>query len=449
MAIPSAPGRMVRKDRRYIILLLTQQPFRKCLRKSDPIQVDLFNPHLQCRRLRLQPKIARLQCHKHRIRIRVGGGDTLRPERLEKLRRRGFLHASAGIKIVFDLRLCHLLGSDIERVKYRSSDGAVEDVPLQHGPVNSLPRAVSENPEVASWKDVDGIVIDDVVAALVLPCAGVGAVDDVLLPGGSALPVVRAQTTAHPLIGEDVMHVIAPDDVAFARAGDVDPCSVTQFQQHALHLVVLDYVVLRVQKGQDLVPCLTFADLLPAQTPADLPALAAPLKIGHADAAQRDGVSRHVVNVVVGHVVPAALPHHQPDRMPVDQPAIVDMVVENLVLLVDILNAGPVSDQHDTALAHVTNLVAFNPVLLRVEIQPNGRATAVAKPAILHGARFGAAQADESVGLVEHLPVVLDAYVVAGPYIAVRMGKRQSTENKVSNWYVGGAAGIILAFEAD
>ena len=60
-AIASAPGRMARKDRRYIILLLTQQPFRKGLGKSNAFQVDLFDPHLQCRRLRLQPKIARLQ----------------------------------------------------------------------------------------------------------------------------------------------------------------------------------------------------------------------------------------------------------------------------------------------------------------------------------------------------------------------------------------------------
>src|SRR5256885_1221697 len=103
------------------------------------------------------------------------------------------------------------------------------------------------------------------------------------------------------------------------------------------------------------------------------------LEIRHSDAAQRDGVTRHVVNVIVGYMVFTALPHHQSDRMPINAPAMVDMIVQNLVLLIHVPGAGPVSDQHDPALAHLPDLVALNPVLLRMEVQPDGVAAAVAE----------------------------------------------------------------------
>ena len=130
--------------------------------------------------------------------------------------------------------------SDGECVEHRGPVRAVEDVALDHGSVDFLPGAIPEDPEVASGKDVDHVVIDNVIAALVLPCAGIGAVDDVLFLSGPALPVVRAQTAAHPLVGEDVVDIVAPDQIALARARDVDPCSVAEFLQHALHFVVLD-----------------------------------------------------------------------------------------------------------------------------------------------------------------------------------------------------------------
>ena len=77
-------------------------------------------------------------------------------------------------------------------------------------------------------------------------------------------------------------------------------------------------------------------------------------------------MARHVVNVVVGDVVFAALPHHYAHRVPVDQPAMVDVVVEDFVLLVDVFRAGPVSDQHDAALPHVADLIAFDAVFLGI-----------------------------------------------------------------------------------
>lgn len=164
------------------------------------------------------------------------------PERLEKYGRRGLFHSAGVIQTVFDLRFCHLLRSDGECVQCRSAVRAVKDVPLQIGSVNFLARAVPEDAEVAPWKDVYGIVIDDVVGTLVLPRAGVRAVDDVLLPGGPARQSSVRKTAAHPLAGEDVVKLIAPDHIAFPRSGDVDPGSVAQLLQHALHFVILDDV---------------------------------------------------------------------------------------------------------------------------------------------------------------------------------------------------------------
>src|SRR5215472_8451878 len=120
------------------------------------------------------------------------------------------------------------------------------------------------------------------------------------------------------------------------------------------------------------------------------------------------------------------------------------MVAEDLVLPVDVLHAGPVSDQHDAALAHRADLITFDPVLLRVEIQPDGGAAAVTELAILDRALLGAAQADESVRLIDHLPVVLNADVVPEPDIAIRVGERQSAEDEVSNRHIGGTGAIDL-----
>ena len=160
-------------------------------------------------------------------------------------------------------------------------------------------------------------------------------------------------------------------------------------------------------------------------------------------------MARHVVNVIVGDVVLAALPHHHPHRMPIDQAAMVDMVADNLVLPVDILHAGPVSDQHDAALAHRADLVALDPVLLRVDIQPDGGAAAVAELAIFDRAVLRAAQAHKSVRLVDHFPVVLNADIVPGPDIAIRVGERQSAEDEVSNRHVGGTGDIDLTLHPD
>src|SRR5262249_2744463 len=137
------------------------------------------------------------------------------------------------------------------------------------------------------------------------------------------------------------------------------------------------------------------------------------------------------------------------DRVPVDQAAMMDMVAEDLVLPVDVLHAGPVSDQHDAALAHRADLVALDPVLLRIEIQPDGGAAAVAELAVLNRAVLGAAQAYEGGGLGDHLPIVLNAGVAAGPDVAIRVGERQSAEDQVANRHVGGTGAIDLTLDPD
>src|SRR6516165_4611031 len=68
-------GRIARNNRRYIILLLRQQPLRKGPGESDTFEIDLFDPQLECRRFRLQPEITRFQGHEHRVRIHVAAGD--------------------------------------------------------------------------------------------------------------------------------------------------------------------------------------------------------------------------------------------------------------------------------------------------------------------------------------------------------------------------------------
>ena len=65
------------------------------------------------------------------------------------------------------------------------------------------------------------------------------------------------------------------------------------------------------------------------------------------------------------------------------------------------------------------------------------------------GASFGAAQPEQSVGLVDHLPIVLHAGVVFGPHVAIGVRQGQPSKDEVSHRNIGGAIGIDFAFDAD
>ena len=76
-------------------------------------------------------------------------------------------------------------------------------------------------------------------------------------------------------------------------------------------------------------------------------------------------------------------------------------------------------------------------------------AAAVAELAVFYRAVLGAAEAHQGIRLVDHLPIVLDADVALFPEIAVGVRESQPSEDKVSHWHVGRAAGIVFALDAD
>ena len=265
-----------------------------------------------------------------------------------------------------------------------------------------------------------------------------------------------------------MVHVVAPDDVVFSRPRDVDGRPVHEHLVRAGDVVVFDDVVSRVQVRRDQRPVddapyfrvsrvlphrLRVFDLVPADARRALPHLEDVVGLFRDEelrphAAQADRLAGHVVNGVVGDPVLRTLVQDDPVRMPENLPEVVEMVVHDLVVPVDILRAGTVSEQEDAGAAEVAEFVAGDDDSLAMQVQPDGLATAVEEPAVFDPAVFRTPQAEQSVALVDHRPVVLDRHVVVGDGVPVALGEGETVEHDAPDGRVRRAFDIDVALDA-
>ena len=116
---------------------------------------------------------------------------------------------------------------------------------------------------------------------------------------------------------------------------------------------------------------------------------------------------RHVVYQVVGDTILAALPDHNARRMQIDSAHVMDVVVEDQIVSIDILGSRAVTAQQDACATHVLDMVPSDFVFLSVQIDTDRTAAAMGKMTIFDHTVLSAAQTNQRIGLVVHIPVVL------------------------------------------
>ena len=84
-----------------------------------------------------------------------------------------------------------------------------------------------------------------------------------------------------------------------------------------------------------------------------------------------------------------------------------------------------------------------------MQVDADRTAAAMGEAAPFDGAVFSAAQADQRVGLIVHVPVVLQAGVVLGELIPIAVHKRQALQAQISNRRVLRARLVDVPFDAD
>jgi len=192
----------------------------------------------------------------------------------------------------------------------------------------------------------------------------VGRKDDVLFDESAPLEVVGANGSMQAWI-EYIVNIVVPDDIPLSCTRDIDRRPISQNLCHAVHLIVFHHVVAGVQVGHHRVPfdhlwipipanpgaallhlCRVF-DLVPANAPRAFPHIQPSLWIKEPGpyATEAYRFARHVVNAVVRDMVLSALPDNDPVRVPVDLSAVMDVVVQHLVLLVHILGARAIPNE--------------------------------------------------------------------------------------------------------
>ena len=124
------------------------------------------------------------------------------------------------------------------------------------------------------------------------------------------------------------------------------------------------------------------------------------------------------------------------------------MVVHDLVVPVDILRAGTVAEQEDARAAEVAEFVAGDDDSLAMQVEPDGLAAAVEKPAVFDPAIFRAPQSEQAVVLVDHRPVVLDRHVVVRDGVPVALGEGEAVEHDAPDGRVRRAFDIDVALDA-
>lgn len=84
-----------------------------------------------------------------------------------------------------------------------------------------------------------------------------------------------------------------------------------------------------------------------------------------------------------------------------------------------------------------------------MEVGADGCAAAVKEVAVFDGAVFGSTEAEEGVGFVVELPVVLEAFVILGHTVGVATGEGEAAETEITNWLVGWPFNVVLAFDEE
>jgi hypothetical protein len=113
------------------------------------------------------------------------------------------------------------------------------------------------------------------------------------------------------------------------RAANVDPVAVAQFLHRMMYFVVLNEIVVGVEKGADLLQgffARSAAYFMPADRSDQLASVRPWEEMGHASGDDHSRVWR-VVDQVVCDAILAALPDEYARRMPIDLADMMDVVV--------------------------------------------------------------------------------------------------------------------------
>src|SRR5512133_175223 len=98
-----------------------------------------------------------------------------------------------------------------------------------------------------------------------------------------------------------------------------------------------------------------------------------------------------------------------------------NMIIYYLIRIIDIFCSGSIANQDDAALSHISDLIAFYPVLACIKIKSYCIAAAVTKSAVAYCATFGAPESKKAVWLINHLPVMLYSDIIFYPKIPIGM----------------------------
>jgi hypothetical protein len=104
------------------------------------------------------------------------------------------------------------------------------------------------------------------------------------------------------------------------------------------------------------------------------------------------------------------------------------MVIEYQVFIVHIFCARSITAQEDAGRAEVMDMITFEAIIAAMKVEPDARAARGPETAADHFAVFGASQPQQGVAFVPHFPVVLYAFVVVGPSVAVAFDKVEPFE---------------------
>ena len=135
--------------------------------------------------------------------------------------------------------------------------------------------------------------------------------------------------------------------------------------------------------------------------------------------------------------------------MPVDLSHMMDMIVVDEITFIHILGPRSVAAKQDASSSHVFNVVAGDLIVYPVQVHPDGTASAVKEMALFNGTIPGTTQPDKSIGLVVHIPVVLQPGIIRVKRIALNMFEGKATEAKVADRYIHRAFLIDIAFDSN
>ena len=136
---------------------------------------------------------------------------------------------------------------------------------------------------------------------------------------------------------------------------------------------------------------------------------------------------------IICYVVLTALPNHYSWRMGIDFAGMVNVIIEDDVALIDVFGSRTVTAKQNASTSNVFNMIPNDSVFLSVQVHTYCGAATMDKVTLLNRAILGTTQADQGVGLVVHLPVVLQTRVVFSPQITLSMFECKTTKDEITH----------------